>query len=750
MSSYREIIVFTMATLIAFILIGLTMILVKTGSFVDSERFIMANLEDAKIFEKNYEPLSFKSLRPRLINMNVGDQQAISDHLQGQYGFTADKFCQSELMTSLSACIQFNKQPEMLEKLYSVIASQPIKGCSAGGNSSNAWLVAFAYDQLKAYAAQQQFDLSPIKQKLSDALAQCLTVLDGSSASLWHGRFSIGAQAFIIAMSIDEGELPDGLSRRAFEHFLRSVEALSVTEGWPEGYNYWIQNRGLPFFLAVSGYLRSFSQPDLQSLLLNLSKRVGLWHIYMTRPDDRIAPNGDEGSRTDLKEESKKVIDLIAKITKSPEIATYADYLQRLHNQSAYYASYYWMIPFFYDPNLELISTKEKGLNVFENWLPNQEVFGRGHYNQIVVRSGWDKDATFIQMRAGHKFSHHQHMEAGHFTLFKRLPIISDSSVYNGVATEHRKYYGVRSVAKNTVLVLRPGDTFQPNKLFDKAVNNGGQRLVMPTGGAVRSLEHWRANLYAGQHFEGGRLINFDANNEDYVFWELELARAYDSDAFDRYNQDGRVKSVKRQMLYLQNDKLLIRDSILKTDASFQSSIEFHTLMPSMNNDSRVIFGNFTDGVLATNSSEFRFADMSYFTIKRLLPDASRSLIYFGENHRFLVSQELGNGQTKMLNVPPKIKNNMLWYDKPAARISMQVSNESIKDIYLTLIDLTAEQNSVPNQTPITKDGVVDLGEYVVVFDQATVDLVELKKRLNYNGLRKVSQLSRNISLFKK
>ena len=93
---------------------------------------------------------------------------------------------------------------------------------------------------------------------------------------------------------------------------------------------------------------------------------------------------------------------------------------------------------------------------------------------------------------------------AGHFTIFKGAPLAINSATYSGnIFTPNRLDYAIRSIAANTLLVLRPGERVQPNRFFKDNVAAGGQRVVLPTGSDIRSVADWMHNLDHGLHLQG-------------------------------------------------------------------------------------------------------------------------------------------------------------------------------------------------------------------------------------------------------
>ncbi|MFC6438688.1 heparinase II/III family protein [Bowmanella sp. JS7-9] len=499
---------------------------------------------------------SLLDTRPRIIS-TVGDEIAIRNNLS-YHDTNLRLLCESKTPQSVVSCFAATKSSNNADRLYRYLNSGYLHPCSAGNNKGTAWLFAMGYDQLKAvgYSA----DYQQIESRIEEGLEQCLDVLDGYSASMWHGRFSIGAEAYITAAALyQSGPLLD----RAFKHFWQSILALTITEGWPESYNYWIQNRAIPFYLAVNTYLTVGKNEELKAHLRHLALRNGLWHIYMTRPDFQIQASGDEGSKSDLKDESKKAIDLIARITRNPVFATYAQLLHQQHRNRGYHASYRWLIPFTYDPSVIPRDNPTGSLAVFDGWLPNDQIFGEGFLNQIVIREGWGAQDAFLMVTAGQQFTHHQHADAGHFVLFDDgKPLITDGASYASIKSPSRLYYGVRSTSKNLPNLANSDADYKPNKLFVRDVRDGTQRLIMPTGSAVTSVDNWLINLGRGADFDRARLVRYEHTAVGYEL-TLDLTAAY-------YHSGNREdKRVLREIIFNPGQSLLVQDELVNIDSEF-------------------------------------------------------------------------------------------------------------------------------------------------------------------------------------
>lgn len=485
---------------------------------------------------------------------------------------------------------------------------------SATTRYGNGWQLALAYDLLAAHPELADGLRTRTNLKLQRALGQYLAVLDGSSASLWHGRSTLAAQAWLIAVAMDESGIPERreLRRRAQGHFLDTMEALDLTQAWPEGYNYWINSRAFLLTLAASAYVNGLEDSHHASSIRETMRRVGLWHVHATRPDHRVEGLADEGSRVDLREETRRPIDIMATLTRDPALAGYSRFLGQIHGPRSYYRGYRWGFGLFNDPTLTGPRAQAVGsLGFLQNLLPSAELFGPGAMNLAYLRSHWGEDATFISFRAGHTFTHHGHYDAGHFSLFKGAPLAVNSSTYAGIRKPHRLNYAIRTVAKNSLLILRPGEQVRPNRFFEPNVAAGGQRITLPTGSAITSVPDWRANLNAGLHLEGGELLHFEHDAQRYTYLQADLTRAYNNPEHDSGGRGGKAKRVVRSLLYLRpDDRLLVFDEVTVTEPEYTARWLLHSVnRPDAEETGRNLTGTPDNGIIRYPATRMRISN---------------------------------------------------------------------------------------------------------------------------------------------
>lgn len=638
----------------------------------------------------------------------------------------------SQNILLLAVCWISSGNPQVGSQLIAALKNFQLQTPTASGSYGNGWELALAYDLVANFPGMSVDDRILIESKIENALTSYLQLLDDSSPSLWHGRASLAAMAWLAAVTLNthDNQQLQSLVSRAQGHFLDLIRALEITEAWPEGYNYWIQNRGMIISLAASAYINGLDNAKHKDRIQALLRRTGLWHIYATRPDNRIENLGDEGSRVDLKDETRRVIDLIGQMTRDPVFSGYSQYLQQLHGAESYYVGYRWGIRLFNDPTLfnpafaASGNAAEKGaanLTFLNTQLPRAELFGRGGMNQAYIRSDWSPSATFISFRAGHTFTHHGHYDAGHFTLFKGAPLAINSSVYGDYAGSNRLNYSIRTVAKNSLLILRPNEKVQPNRFFQHNVADGGQRIILPTGSAVQNVSDWVKNLDSGNYFAGGKINHFSTVEGEYTYISSDLTQAYNTPVRDEGGRGGKVRKVERDLLYLDNeDRLLIYDRIESTSPAYTKKWLLHTVNRPQVSREKVLKGQAANGISETfDPVVFVRNDPGHLRIDRIYPEDAKIRLIGGPDYQFYVESD---GDDTILDGENFSSGASFqpWFDIGMWRIEIQPGAPRIRDEFL--IALSPSLNNPRHDAPesLSIEGVkakgIDTGQSIVVF----------------------------------
>ena len=182
---------------------------------------------------------------------------------------------------------------------------------------------------------------------------------------------------------------------------------------------------------------------------------------------------------------------------------------------------------------------------------------GPGH---VHARSSWNDDATWFFFRCGPRFTAHQHLDAGHFLIYKHAELAGDGGHYDGFGTPHDVNYHLRTIAHNTILVHDPRETWPAIRAGRVTGNDGGQHHNWPHhNGAVSDPQEWlqRRELYAI-----AKLLAFEDRGE-YLYVAGDATRAYAPEKLDLFT---------RQIVYLRPDTFIVFDRVVAKDAAMKKT----------------------------------------------------------------------------------------------------------------------------------------------------------------------------------
>lgn len=619
--------------------------------------------------------------------------------------------CAGGSLLDLAGCWITSGDADKAERLIGLIKKFNVETPDEVGSYGNGWELAVAYDFLRTYAGFTDADRAMAETKIRNALKDYLAILDEPGPTLWHGRATLAARAWLCAVVLDsQNDQVQAYQNRAQGHFLGVMRALALTEAWPEGYNYWVNNRGFIVALGATAYINALEGSKYASEIKNIVERVGLWHVYATRPDNRIEGIADEGPRVDLKDETQRVIDVMAQLTDNSVLATFSRYTRALHGDWGYFPTYRWSFALFNNPNIPVIpGVQGKSLAGLGVHLPQSDIFGKGAMNLGYIRSGWGPDDTFISYRAGKTFVQHGHYDAGHFTLYKGAPLAITSGTYGEFFSPHRLNYAIRTVAKNSILVMRPGEKVQPNRFFENNVSDGGQRVVIPTGSSIESVEQWQENINDGFHFEGADVIVYDHSPGLYTYIAADLTGAYNNTKFDAGGNGGKVSAVTREWLYLHDeDRLFIHDHVNSTNEAYTKKWLLHTINQPQASGLRVLKGTDNNGILETNTSEIRVENgRGRLLVNTIAPREAKVRLIGGQDFQFYVESDGDDSDLDGANMAEGAKFSP-WFDTGMWRIEIQPVAARQDDHFLVALSpsLDVFRNDAARSLDVESDGV--------------------------------------------
>ena len=530
-------------------------------------------------------------------------------------------------------------------------------GCGDGFERSSLGGHAIAFDWT--------FDALTDPDGIADDLARCAgeiaspSGLRGNSPHLWHGYTSQAAALALVALALDpEHPDRDTLLDDAAELFRgHALEAYEVVGGaWPEGYNYLRSHffSGDPPSQYVIDALRAWNtavvrdHPDHESIFETIRNEEGDWlsglayHLVYGTLDD-----GTGGPRTLMRggdlptgqanphKQYRPFIDAIARAYKDGVLAQWGADLEDdwpfISGDGTYHSIHAYSLP--YTLPIDVAHVKPDAL-------PRARVWAKDTLGYAISRSGFGFGSTVVSYRAGDWFTGHQHMDQGHIDIWRDGPLAVDGGVYANWGSEHREAYYMRSVAHNTLLIHRDGETFDEHPRSPVNVNDDGQRVMTYRGcpQCMQSLEEWRSNVGDGLHLEAGRIEAYSAT-DNYTMIQSDLTSAYNSTRYASPGNVAKVESVQRDVVHVMPDVVLVFDRVRTTEGTGPPRFVLHLAGQPKLADGTLVSGSDDDGIIEGPMRELGIANSAGagLNVKTLFPDEARVTLIGGPNHRYWV-----------------------------------------------------------------------------------------------------------------
>ena len=228
----------------------------------------------------------------------------------------------------------------------------------------------------------------------------------------------------------------------------------------------------------------------------------------------------------------------------------------------------------------------------------------------LILRSGWGPNDTFITYSSSLKGVYHRHDDAGTFTLYKNGSLVLGQP-YAAIDNTYNNY-NRRTIGANTLTIYDPADCWKDNSpncgvdaYGNKIVNDGGQlRTLRKYFHQFNNYEFqisrvWSGSLYTdGQYSQTYREVA-DATPADFAIGsgyehiKEDLTKAYtNSHSGEGDNPHAKIapnRGVVRELVHFQPtygkiDPLVIFDQVTATDAKLKKSWLMHTVnAPTVN-----------------------------------------------------------------------------------------------------------------------------------------------------------------------
>jgi len=284
---------------------------------------------------------------------------------------------------------------------------------------------------------------------------------------------------------------------------------------------------------------------------------------------------------------------------------------------------------------------------------------GPGH---VYARSSWDEDAAYFFFKASDRFTAHQHLDAGHFVIYKRAELLGDGGHYDGFGSAHDVNYHLRTIAHNTILVRDPSEGWPGIRAGKVTANDGGQHHNWPHhNGAVTDPAAWQKDK---ELYDIAEIIAFEDAGA-YLYVAADCTRAYSPSKLDYFT---------RQIVYLRPGTFVVFDRVRSKEAEFKKTF----LLQAMKKPTRQ-----GDNLVVTNGKGRLF-------IQSLLPADSSVRLVSGDD----LYKIAGRSYRPSRNTGAA----------PECRIEISPSRPGMADCFLHVLTATDSETSSVSATHVTTD----------------------------------------------
>ncbi len=445
----------------------------------------------------------------------------------------------------------------------------------------------------------------------------------------------------------------------------------------------------------------------------NLSK-AAYSTIYMRRPDGQWLRDGDSAADTtnsmwDYWTDYHLGTVINAGIGNDPYIKQ--EYVRRFPSMTGFYEK---------SPIINLvtnIATKSSNHPLSHKNLPLSKHFP-SPAGLTVARTGWDdgvdSPSVVAEMKVGGLNTvNHQHLDAGHFQIYYKGILASDSGVYQGLKNDsstggttygsvHYNMYNTKAVAHNTMLVLDPNE-YTGTSTNRNYTRDGGQ--ITTNGGQSSSSVSELKSKNVVADVVAQEIDPRNPNEPNYTYLKGDLKKSYSS----------KVSEFNRSFMFLnmKNSEvpavMIVFDRVTSSSASYVKKWLLHGLEePEINGTQTIFRRTYAD----PNANESYNGKM---TVDTLLPqspkiskvggsssDGSDSIIYDrgsntkvpgypantptdeGSTWRIEISPNVNASTTHFLNVIQVSDNDKNYYIKPVKIDKTYIYGVQISDRVVT------------------------------------------------------------------
>lgn len=198
----------------------------------------------------------------------------------------------------------------------------------------------------------------------------------------------------------------------------------------------------------------------------------------------------------------------------------------------------------------------------------------------VYGRSSWDDDTTYFFFKCGDRYTAHQHLDVGHFLIYKYKELAGDGGHYDSFGTEHDVNYHLRTIAHSTMLIYDPSEAWSRIRAGNISGNDGGQTHDWPHhNGAVTDLAQWKS----GQElYDIADIVAFE-DKGDYLYVAGDCTRAYSPDKIEHFT---------RQIIFIRPGTFVIFDRVKSKNPDFKKTWLLQAMKSPTEIDSNLVITN--------------------------------------------------------------------------------------------------------------------------------------------------------------
>lgn len=342
------------------------------------------------------------------------------------------------------------------------------------------------------------------------------------------------------------------LEKDYLERAAPALDLAGAGGGWAEGYyvNYWLYE--WLFFCEVARYCEGVDYYATAPTFYRYRAVASMFETYpgiKTYNSRRPIPMGDGGGRTFGGDRDKALAArrILVNHYFAPDhqaVHTFNEATPRSAVGNYAYKDFLW-----HGRAMEVCDLGEFRLSHHSP--------GPGY---VSARSSWKDDATYFFFKCGDRFTAHQHLDVGHFLIYRGEELVGDGGHYDGFGTVHDVNYHLRTIAHNTILVHDPEETWPDIRAGSVTGNDGGQHHDWPHhNGAVADPQQWQRERAL---YDVGEISMF-VDYGKYAYVAADCTRAY---------RPEKLESFVRRIVYVRPGTFVIFDRVVSTRPEFHKT----------------------------------------------------------------------------------------------------------------------------------------------------------------------------------